>query len=201
MNRIGLAVIGAGNLQCGTAIIGSLGSYFGERPLDIVFYDPDPERLELFTRLGKVCFASTKATHLLWNTADPAEALSIAERVILSLDAHGAAKYVASLSSRAESVSPQEALSAALPTMLEGMLAGATLLSLMPPEVRIPLSTYFRLEWPDPMADEELTWLPHQLNRWIRGDEYMFELIQRHERSPFKAWLDSATTATLVDGG
>ena len=51
-------------------MIASLANYFGERPLDIVMFDADSERLDLFDRFARLTFSAMNSTHHLRSTDD-----------------------------------------------------------------------------------------------------------------------------------
>ena len=43
----------------------------------------------------------------------------------------------------------------------------------------------------------ELRALPHQLLRWIRGEEYLHEFLAEHEKSPIRDWLERPESALI----
>ncbi|ARU40454.1 hypothetical protein CCB80_04580 [Armatimonadetes bacterium Uphvl-Ar1] len=45
------------------------------------------------------------------------------------------------------------------------------------------------VEWPDAVNEEALTVVPHQILRWVRGDEEMDELRRAGSDSPLLRWL------------
>jgi hypothetical protein len=197
-----LAVIGAGSVRCSVPVIASLASYFGERRLDIRLYDADEERLDLFDRFARVAFTTTDATHLVAATSDPQEALSEAERVILQLDANCAWKQLGRPGGHPPSGQPQirDTIAESSGEILRDLEIGASVVSLLHEDVPIPLTSYYRLDWPGDISDNDRAALPHQVLRWIKGDEYVFELLKTYERSPLKAWLDDATSARPARG-
>lgn len=190
-----LAIIGAGNVQCISQVLATIASYFGERPLDVVLYDADEERLDLFDRLARTFFAFTKSGNTLASTSNSDEALAEADLVIVQLDMHGAKKALGSKSSTEKSV-----LSRALAKLLANASPSAEILSLMDESVDLPVPTFRHLTWPRPMKDGDAVAVPHQALRWIHGEEYPFEFFAEHEDSPLKLWLDDPKTATLVKG-
>lgn len=172
-----LVVLGAGNLRCSPAVIGSLGSYYGERPLEVWLFDSREERLDLFDRLARVAFEDTTVEHRLLATTDLKEALDGADIVILALEA-------------SEDVSP---LAGDIPD-------GARVLSLLPFECALPLPSYYRLEWPAPPTEAEERAIKFQVLRWIHREESVWGLTEPFERSPLKQWLDDPSTAELAFG-
>lgn len=44
------------------------------------------------------------------------------------------------------------------------------------------------IRWP---KAEDLGFWPHQVLRWVRGDEYAFTLLADHEDSPIPSWIET----------
>jgi hypothetical protein len=40
--------------------------------------------------------------------------------------------------------------------------------------------------------------LPHQILRYINGEEYLHEFLRQWDHAPLRAWLDDPSTAELV---
>jgi hypothetical protein len=195
MDRVTLAIIGAGNVQCTSPVLATLASYFGERPLDVFLYDADEERLDLFDRLARTFFAFTKSGNTLTSTMDADEALAEAHLVIVQLDLHSAAKALGLKRTSAKNI-----FGRALTKLLANASPSAEVLSLMEEEVQLPVPAFRRLSWPKHLKEGETVAVPHQALRWIHGEEYPFEFFAEHEDSPLKLWLDDPKTATLVKG-
>ena len=195
VDRVTLAIIGAGNVQCSSPVLATIASYFGERPLDVVLYDADEERLDLFDRLARTFFAFTKSGNTLASTTNADEALAEAELVIVQLDRHGAIKALGPKNSSAKNI-----LGRALAKLLANASPSAEVLSLMDESVELPVPSFRRLTWPKPVNENETVAVPHQALRWIHGEEYPFEFFAEHEDSPLKLWLDDPKTATLAKG-
>lgn len=150
-----LTVLGAASLRYGRTVCGGLAAYFGELPLEVRFWDPNPERLDLFDRFARYLFQLNKTPHLLISTDDAIEALFGSDRVVIALDEH--------------------------------------------PDALLSLETYF----PDGSAvldlredptlvdptEEEVRALPHEIMRYLRGDEYAYEFLREQAASPVKVWL------------
>src|SRR5579862_3123007 len=94
MGPIHVAILGAGSVRCTPAVVGSLATYFGERDLQIRMYDADMERLDLFDRFARLCFAMTKNGHGLISTVSADEAVVGADRVLLQIGENCARKYL-----------------------------------------------------------------------------------------------------------
>lgn len=192
LDRVPLALIGVGNVRCTPPVLATLASYFGERPLDIVLYDADAERLDLFDRLARTFLAFTKSTNLLAGTEDPDEALAVAERVIVQIDANCAARSIG------KKVRPQPShILEALPRLLSNVSPTAEVLSLLPADVIIPVPKYRQVDWPKAIRSQDEVAVPHQALRWIHGEEYPFEFFAEHEDSPLKLWLDDPASIPL----
>jgi hypothetical protein len=197
MAAINLAVLGAGSVRCTAPLVSALATYYGERPLEIRLYDEDEERLDLFDRFARYCFRFTNAHHEVRLRPDPVEALEGAERVILQVGPNCARKR---LKARGASFrgDNREAVEAALEDLVALIPEGALVVSLLPPDVRVPLEHFYRLGWPGELSLPERTALPHTILRVLNGEEYPVDWIRGEERSPLKAWLDDPETAEVV---
>ncbi|HVT12537.1 MAG TPA: hypothetical protein VHE55_09735 [Fimbriimonadaceae bacterium] len=199
MSATRLAILGAGSVRCSPGVIASLATYFGERPLEIRMFDADMERLDLFDRLARVCFIMTKNGHNLISTTDADEALADADLVVLQVGENCARKYlkerhrmgIASLDADAMIEQAVEELLATVPAEVE-------VLSLQGPEIAIPRASYHRAAWPPEPSLTERRALPHQALRWIRGEEYVHDLLHDFEQSPMKQWLNDPDSVERV---
>lgn len=45
------------------------------------------------------------------------------------------------------------------------------------------------MDWPEPIEEGALTLVPHQILRWVRGDESAFDLGSVADQSPVLGWL------------
>lgn len=196
MDHITLAVIGVGNVRYTPRVLATLAGYFGERPLQVVLYDPDAERLDLFERLARSFFAFNKSTNGLWSTEDPDAALAEAERVIVQLEANGVKKLL-----QGQKATARTAMSRALAKVLANLSPTAETLSLLEPEVKLPARRYRKLEFGGLLTEAERVAVPHQALRWIHGEEYPFEIMAECENNDLKRWLEDPTTAALAKGG
>lgn len=196
-NTIKLAILGAGSVRCMPPVISSFATYFGERPLEVRLYDADEERLDLMDRLARHCFRLMKANHAVLYRPDPKEALEGADRVVIQVGRNCARKYnrIGYAEGRATG---DELVSKTIASLLENAPPDADILSLVRKTIAIPASFYRRLDWPGEPTDEELKYLPHQILRWIRGDEPIFMFLKEQENSPFKEWLEDPNAAEIV---
>lgn len=188
-----ITVLGIGSLQSGPAIVGAFATYFGERPIEVALYDPDPERLELLVRFANTAFSANKAGHLLLAFEDPDEAVEGASQVIVAIDRNGAAKSLG--------VSPSKVtdkhVSKAIDRLIAAVPDNAKILAIVPRSVPVPKRIDRRVEPPAELDAEAKRSLPHQLLRWIRGEEYLFEFFAEHEESRLRDWLDDPVSARL----
>ena len=179
MSAIRLTVLGAGSVRCAIPVIASLASYFGERPLEISFWDADEERLDLFDRFARLCFLLTDSTHTLKSTTNLSEALAQYDRILLETGRNCVAK-----GGKATSDHMFDLLS----------LTDAPLLSLSNQVVRLPYSFAELRDWPPALTDLERLGLPHQILRFLNGEEYPYSSIREYDRSPIKQWLDDPSS-------
>ncbi|HVL40312.1 MAG TPA: hypothetical protein VM328_13060 [Fimbriimonadaceae bacterium] len=182
-----LAIIGAGSLRCSPAVLASLATYFGERPLEIRLYDADEERLDLFDRFARLLFQMTKATHRLLYRTDYGEALDHADQVVLQVDDNCARKLLKAEGVAAAGCPVDTALERIRPFLEEG----AEVLSLQLPGEHPDWPGATRLDWLPEIEHASRVALPHQILRWIKGEEYPHSLLREHERSPLRDWLDA----------
>lgn len=197
MESVRLAILGAGSVRHGIPVFASLATYFGERPLDITLYDADEERLDLFDAFARCAFAFNKNRHRLRASTDAREMLDGADRVVLQIDENCARKEAKAAGFKS-GPSSANAIEDSLGRLLNNLPNQIQVMSLEEAEVHIPLDYYYRLEWPDEPSVEEIRGIPHQVLRWLRGEEYLHEEFRRHASSPLKAWLDDVSTATIV---
>ncbi len=177
-----LAVIGAGSIRCSPAVIASLANYYGERLLEVRLYDADEERLDLFDRFARVCFASGQAPHVVFSTPDIEEALECVDAALVQVGTNCARKFL-----EAKEGDP---VPAAIASLLQPLPPSARVLSLFGERLVLPIENYDSIDWPAEPDEEVRRATPHQILRWIRQEEYMHEYLREFEHSPVKEWLD-----------
>lgn len=175
------------------AVIAALGTYFGERPLEVRLFDPDEERTDLMHRFAEMVFQIEKTGHRLIACDHLGEALAGADRVVLSPESNFARK-LARLSD------PAQAWEVALSSVARAIPPECSCLSLLGDEVRVPLRHYYRLEWPPAIGDRALNSMPHRVLRWLRTDEHVQPFLKEHAGSPLKHWIEDPSQAELVLG-
>src|SRR2546423_8863972 len=140
-------------------------------------------------RFARHSFQFTRATHEVLFRPDPVEALDGVDRVVLMVGRNCARKYLKVKFS--ESSGEQNGMiTSALESILANAPPEADILSLERKSVIVPAPFFHRLDWPGEPEDEDLRWMPHQILRWIKGEEMIYKFLEAHEESPFKAWLE-----------
>src|SRR5579863_7454654 len=196
-----IAVLGAGSVRCMPSIAGSLAAYFGERPLEVSLFDGDEERLDLFDRLCRVLFTFNRAGHGLSATLDPIEAMDGAERVVLCIGQNCAVKYFRAARKGGVATAVGlglvdqlvEVVAASIPDPVE-------VLSLLRDGPSVPLPHYRMLDWPPEPSPGARAATPHQILRFLNGEEYPHELLSEAEDSPLKAWLEDVASVPTILG-
>lgn len=178
-----LSVIGIGSLRCGAPIIASLANYFGERPLEVCFYDADSELLDVFDRLARLCFTVNKTPHLLRSTDDFSEAVLDATHALFCVSENCARKHFKiSANDPVDDLVPR-----AIAQWAPIVPSETTILSLIP---EFPQDRPVRfLNWPPKLDEKARASHPHQLLRWIFEDDYLHDLLKEHIDNPIKGWL------------
>jgi len=163
-------------------------------------FDSDMERLDLFDRFARLCFTMAKNSHSLLSTTDAAEAALDASRVVLTVGENCARKYLKERHRMGIADLGAEAMiEQAIDEMLGSVSIDAEVLSLQRSGIAIPRDHYWRANWlTEPTLDERRS-TPHQVLRWIRGEDYTHELFREHERSPLKLWLDDVNALERIE--
>lgn len=181
MSAVRLAIIGAGSVRCTPAVIGTLATFFGERPLEVVLFDADRHRLELFEVYARFCFLATNSTHTVKMTDDVAEALQGADKVILQVDDNCARKML----DRPNGPALDDALNEIYPLIPEK----AEVMSLMLNR-ELPLYEYRAMDWPGPLSEDEWLTIPFQILRYLNQEDYLYEVLKQGKMSPLRPWLE-----------
>lgn len=176
-----LAVLGAGSLRYGPAVVASLASYFGEQDLEVCLWDADTERLDLIHRLAQVCFLIEKSRHNLEAIESLDECVQSIDLAIISVEDHCAQQYLKKLEG-IPNVSAYLEIANAVPEATQ-------ILSLSAPADRFDRELRY-VDWPPALSNADLFAMPHQILRWINGEDYPFDLIEANRYSPLKHWLD-----------
>ena len=168
-------------------IVGSLSTYFGERPLEMRFWDADEERLDLFDRFARLCFTFNKCGHGLISTTDPDEAVEGASRVILAIGENCARKYLSGQGSLMGHGETDEVLIRRTTSQVtEKADVEASVFSMIDVEPTRP--DWVQVDWPEP-DERELMAFPHQVLRFLSGGEYPHAFLREYLDFPLKGWL------------
>jgi hypothetical protein len=168
-------------------IIGSLSTYFGERPLEVRFWDADEERLDLFDRFARLCFAFNKCGHGLVSTTDPDEAVEGASRLILAVEENCARKYLSGQGSLLGHGETDEVLIRRTASQVtEKVDVEASVFSMINVEPTRP--DWLQIDWPEPDERERMAF-PHQVLRFLSGGEYPHAFLREYLDFPLKGWL------------
>jgi len=185
------ALLGSGNVRISVGVIAALATYFGERPLDLRFWDGDVERADLFDRFARLCFTVARSAHELSTVATPEEALEECGRVLIAVDENCASRY---FKGRPEAREPDR-VERAIECFLLQVPEGTPILDLTGAVSPLRRGVRRSAPWPEQEDERELTARPHQVLRWIHGEEYVNDLLAQHEHTPLKAWLDELEQA------
>ncbi len=172
-------------------VVASLATFFGERPLEIILFDADEERLDLLDRFARLAFSCTNVTHSLRSTYDPAEALEDANLVIVQIGENCARKM---LGIRRDQPDPT---GRAIQQLMDQVPPGAHVLNLLPEP--LPIDGYFEMDWPEPLSESQKRSVPHQILRYLNGEDFVYSLIKEHAGSPLKAWLEDPTYSARIN--
>jgi hypothetical protein len=184
MRAAQLSIMGAACLRCGVPVISSLANYFGERPLDVVLFDADHERLDLFDRFARFVFAGMHSTHTLRSTEEVPDALMDAELVIVQLDENCARKLLGDPTG----ASP---MARAAQQIAESIRKDASVLNLVA-GMPLPGCNVRDLDWPPPVTTEYEKSLPHRILRCLHQEDSPYPFLKEYVHSPVVRWLNDA---------
>lgn len=199
MSAVHLSILGAGSVRCSVPVMACLATYFGERPLEITLYDSDEERLDLVDRYARLCFLTTKSTHGLKSTVDYREALEGADKVVVQIGENCARKFLKENRRQGfADLVPASLIEQAVDDLLRDIPFTVPVLSLIDVPIAYPRDVYQCEGWPPELSEMEEGVLPHQILRWIRSDEYPYQILDANEHAPLRAWLEDPSTLPLL---
>lgn len=215
MKPVRLVVLGIGSVRCAPPIVFALAGYFGERDLEVRLYDEDRERLDLFDALARKAFAFESSKHGLLAFDDAYEALEGADLVVFAIGENCARKFLRKHPAKAKakdkekekaksktkpgksgSASPArddrgEAIQKAATALARAVPDGAPTLDLML-SVDLPAEPgRTRLDWPAALSEADRRSVPHQVLRWLKGEEGLGRAIEEFRQSPIRGWIDA----------
>lgn len=192
MQAVNLVILGAGSVRCMPPIIGSLATYFGERPLDLRFWDSHAERLDLFDEMARLCFGLGEASHRLRSSTDLHEMAEGATHAILCLGRNCARGLGRSAGVVLDSDAEQ--VHWGVQRIIEALEPDVHVLNLMRPEVEVPLSSLQSEVWPGELTEAQRRAIPFDVLRLLSGEDYPYDLFREQASSPVRAWLDRSLT-------
>ncbi len=191
-----IAVLGIGHPECGLPVIGALATYFGERPLELRLYDPDPELLDLYDRLARLAFKVTRSTHQLLANEDPTEALEDASRVVLQISSRSARAFVKQNGPKHRTI--DDPVQFTIGELLAAVPLEARVLSLQCEPLEYPIGVFQVDGWPPRIEKALIPGVLHQIHRYLLDDEPLFDVFRDGEAAPLKGWLENPLAARFV---
>lgn len=200
MDLVVLSILGAGNVYVFPQLFSFLGSYHGERSLEIRLFDGDAERLDLSYRLARTLFRAQESSHHLLMAPDIEEALPPGALVWLCMDANGYGKLGAPPAEpRPEGFKPfdwhfEESAPQPLATAAENIERGQAMVldALREREHVVRLGDAEGSVWNPAALDVEPSVLPHQILRWARQEEALPPvLLTEPTGCPLREWLNA----------
>ncbi|MFM9873714.1 MAG: hypothetical protein ACKVQS_09655 [Fimbriimonadaceae bacterium] len=91
----------------------------------------------------------------------------------------------------------EEVLRDSVVPLVEGLSEEVRILSLMRGIDIRGKSEIAQENWPESVSEDQLTLVPHQILRWVRGDESAFDLGEIADQSPVLAWLKAGEADRL----
>lgn len=200
MDLVVLSILGAGNVHVFPQLFSFLGSYHGERSLEIRLFDGDAERLDLSYRLARTLFRAQESSHHLLMAPDIDEALPQGALVWLCMDANGFEKLGAPPAEpRPEGFKPfdwhfGENAPQPLGSAAENIERGKAMVldALREREHVVRLGDAEGSAWNPAALDVEPSVLPHQILRWARQEEALPPvLLNEPNGCPLREWLNA----------
>ncbi|MER3414001.1 MAG: hypothetical protein C4341_07160 [Armatimonadota bacterium] len=188
-----IVVLGAGSLRCAPEVLASLVQADLPQESAVWLQDEHAEALDLAERLAHRLVTESNLLLRVVATPDPAEALEGAETIILCVGGglreregwfaiEGDEEAVELL--RLERI---RRVMATLQSRLESLAEGVTVINLARPTAqsgRFLPRPAIHLDWPEPLPGEQRVPRAHQMLRWARGEDPMFDLLERVRNSP-----------------
>lgn len=191
-------MLGAGSLRCAPEVLSSLVQAGLPQESALWLQDEHVEALDLAERLAYRLVTEANLMLRVVATPDPLEALESADTVILCfggglherqgwLGVEGAEEALELL--RLERI--RRAMDALQPA-INGLDEGVAIINLSRPTAqsgRFLRRPAIHLDWPEPLQIEERVPRAHQMLRWARGEEPLFDLFERASSGPLVSAL------------
>ena len=59
------------------------------------------------------------------------------------------------------------------------------------------MANYTHIAWPPEPSPQERMSIPHQVLRYLNGEEFVYGLLKQHQTSPLKSWLENPAYSEL----
>jgi len=206
-----VALIGAGNMRVAPSVVAALATTCGERPLQVHLFEANAERLDLMDRFARVCFHRTDYGHQVLATDRAEEAVMDAPLVLLALDEEGVVEWQSPsepIPDRGEDYRPSDWSTEAwvIPGQGDRTVEAEDLVDRLH-QLRRAESTWVWLEqsmipteaflledialpWPTKICAESPEVIPHQILRWLGGDESLESWLESCVDHPLKPALN-----------
>lgn len=170
-----LALLGIGNMRLGPITLAAVASFYGERPLEVLLWDADLERLDLMERLGWSLFRTAESPHALTIVETLEDALEVDAAIVLV--GRWCVQRAQPDATREEFVS----------RVVQQFPPTTSVLRLVP-TVGERHEDSLDLELPV-LSELERQQRAFQTLRWIHGDEPIGPLLEQGESSLIRHWL------------
>lgn len=164
-------------MQLALGVLGGLATYFGERPLDIRLFDPDPDFLNLSLRIGQSLLLIAQSTNRMAAYPELEIAMEATQRVIFMQKDAGSADRELPCKDQGRD--------------LNEILGDIPVLCLVQPPVDSLTHIEILLDWPKPIDDHSRIQFAFQILRWANGEEYPLEFLKGEDARPLHQWLDA----------
>lgn len=207
-----IVVLGAGSLRCAPEVLASLVQAGLPQESAVWLQDEHAEALDLAERLAHRLVTEAGALLRVVATPDQAEALDGGETVILCIGGGLRERkgwFAAEDAGEAVELVRLERIRRAIGSLqesLDSLAEGATVINLARPTAesgRFLPRAAIHLDWPEPLPGEERVPRAHQMLRWARGEDPMFDLLDRAQSGPLVSALryGEPTATNLYDPG
>ena len=188
-----IAVIGAGNIRCGAAILAGIFNTSWEPEATLHLVDVHDEALDLFDRLARTFAEESETEFRILADSELEVALKDATHVFVAIGLGNRREDFQALSFR----DADDIDMARVEWLTPSLVSIAKALSLSKEDVRVfnlvrptfltsPLLglPVINLDWPEPLEEQERYRNLYQALRWVNGDDYASQELFRTKESP-----------------
>lgn len=193
-----IVVLGAGSLRCAPEVLASLVQAGLPQESALWLQDEHAEALDLAERLAYRLVTEANLMLRVVATPDPSEALEGADTVILCVGGglHERQAWLAlEEADEALELLRLERIRRVMDSLQPGLASlddEAAVINLARPTAqsgRFLQRPAIHLDWPEPLQHEERVPRAHQMLRWARGEEPLFDLFERVNNGPLVSAL------------